>query len=283
MVAERDKNRLTIVPALEYYALTGEVGTYVIGDLEVRVREVGGRIRPLGAEPFIGMWSANDCRLKAVIGSDDCGPRSGKLLEYTSATIASGKLEVGLSRTRLLGSFTQGHSCFGHTQADRNRVLVFSWHLSDIDKIEICRTKKYFKLWIEEMFIICDDPHARLRLTSVGRTRDESGKLQIGLKSDEVGFARLLADLAGRCRNTSVQWETVKDHDGEDEVARIPRSSPSETLRTEVAAAAAAAAPASPSLGSPVMAPPAWYPNPTGKGVRYWDGETWTGHVHEPA
>ena len=38
-----------------------------------------------------------------------------------------------------------------------------------------------------------------------------------------------------------------------------------------------------PRAGAPTMTPPGWYPDPTGSGLRWWDGGNWTKHTTEPA
>ncbi len=35
--------------------------------------------------------------------------------------------------------------------------------------------------------------------------------------------------------------------------------------------------------GSSSSSPPGWYPDPAGRGKRYWDGRAWTGMTRRPA
>jgi hypothetical protein len=68
------------------------------------------------------------------MGEGDYGPRSGEALDYTRKEIASGKLALGISPERMVGSFVRGSSYLGTTNADQKRALVFNWSLADIAK-----------------------------------------------------------------------------------------------------------------------------------------------------
>jgi Protein of unknown function (DUF2510) len=67
-------------------------------------------------------------------------------------------------------------------------------------------------------------------------------------------------------------------------IALISNFSAIRTLRKLAQQPAGAHAPSYAAVAPPVAAgpPPAWYPNPSGPGQRYWDGANWTAWTHPP-
>ena len=155
-------------------------------------------------------WSALNCRLSTdtVHGLVDGGHQAPDSKAYLS-----------VSSTSLIGSFVKGVGLVGRTEdgewTSRNleragAVVVFSWPLNRIDKIDVYRARKLRKLWDAEISISSSAPRAIFHSASIGYFGD---KRPMAEKSEMVDFAMALATQVNKSRGVSATWavSTVND------------------------------------------------------------------------
>jgi hypothetical protein len=200
MAVDLVQNRLQIVPAIGVYE-TESTG-YTCGAIGVRVSNITGVPAERADESFLGKWRGLDAELTIMSGPHDTGPRSGFDARYRHKIAARGKVGLALTDKRLLGAF-EGRTAWGHSgPGNIGRIVVFSWNLRDIDNIVVSKEKKYFKLWDEQLILVCDEPFARLDL-GILDSRSTAAKALRFERSDMSGFARAVGRVAANQRGTS--------------------------------------------------------------------------------
>lgn len=166
------------------------------------------------------VWKSSNARLSATFSDLRRGPRSGKQDLYEADTLAEGEVELALSETHLIGSFTAGTTWApgNETSLDRRgtATLVFSWALSDIERIQVSVVRKLRRNWIESVSLSLAEPSARLICEGMSYA-GVSGTSSVvdrttGREYDE--FIDRVATAIGRAVGSPAEWTTEKDDAG---------------------------------------------------------------------
>lgn len=191
------------VPAAEALALPSDGNG--VGNLGIRISPRGQPV-PSAGEPFvIDGWSCLETHL-LVAGYE---------------LVDAGNVYIAATDAFLIGSAVSGVAWLSRTEngddffrklQDLGLATVFKWPLTQVARIEIDRTKKYFKLWDAELRIEGRDRRALLRSQIVKyHGRERSGPAA----SEMFALGRALADVVGAARGNAVQWVTECDRSGE--------------------------------------------------------------------
>ena len=97
------------------------------------------------------------------------------------------------------------------------QIVVWRWAFEHIDEIVAYRIKKMMKMWDAGLTITCHEPMAQFEFSALGSeshsfsARDDQAKTARIDKSDVLGFATLLADLAAAATGRTVDRSDDND------------------------------------------------------------------------
>ena len=172
-----------------------------------------GRPLPVQHETFVARWGGI-ANLVVVMDDDGFGLRRDgveyetELLKFATGQkyglrkVAEGSLALAASGSRLVGSFEKATGSLGEMDADKRRVLTFSWDYDDVHFVDFSKKSKLMGgEKVVQATVQCLDPPAALTVGSA-TTLDESWTSAFVPKSDLEGCAHSIAKAAARYRQS---------------------------------------------------------------------------------
>jgi hypothetical protein len=202
----------TVTPPMEIFHLKDRKTSIRALHNGVRVNGDGHPL-PVDDEVIVARWGGV-ANLVAVMSPDGLGPRRAgvtyedELLKFTIGKeydlfkVAEGNLALAVGQTRLVGSFERARGAVGEMDADKRRVLTFSWPYEDVHFVDFVKKQKMFGgEKVVQVTVQCVDPPGALTVGSA-TALDDSWTSAWVPHNDLEGFARSIADAAARFRQS---------------------------------------------------------------------------------